>query len=183
MYSTYVLCFCVCGSSVYPASYKCVFAKFDFLTWALSSTATCATSVVRKNAFDLIFTKCQLDVTSSSSEWVSECVAEEGVQRGKAESGRRHCRRLCCADSAAWFIVLMKLRVNNLVAGWRPKPRKLLPPRIHPWCALSWWTFERLYLRLNMAMFHAQQVAIVLNSTVVSANWWNISFTMDIHSS
>lgn len=47
-------------------------------------------------------------------------------RRRRRRLGRRRCfrcRRLCCAVSTAWFIVLMKLRVNNLVAGWRsPTP-------------------------------------------------------------
>lgn len=94
-------------------------------------------------------------------------VASKSGRRRRRRLGRRRCfrcRRLCCAVSTAWFIVLMKLRVNNLVAGWRsPTPLFFSLSTSHsvslslflkPRCALSLWSFQRLDLRLNITIFH-----------------------------
>lgn len=143
-------------------SYKCVFCQ----VWLeLRERELAPTSAVRKNAFDLIFTKCQLDVTSPTSTATLS-------------------PPLLCRLPTAWFIVLMKLRVNNLVAGWRPHTPStrstkqkisthiltfllesfMLPFKL-PSCALSLWTFQRLDLRLNITIFHRPEVCCLHSYT------------------
>lgn len=84
---------------------------------SLTRLATCATSAVRKNAFDLIFTKCQLDVTSSraNSEGRRRLCWEKSGKAGKRTSSlsppllcRFNCMIYCfdeiaCKQFSGWL--------------------------------------------------------------------------------